>query len=158
MTSIKEKIESLKPHIKHIRTPIKVKSEDWKETADQWMFIFPLGLTFNFFSGIGHRESNTYDKSEYQRLKNAHLTDYGLEQFIKVSKPKKPKVEDLLYSLSSDSTAEEMSFKQWAAEFGFSNDSISALQTYLACQENAEKLRKLGFDNLPALRAHFHDY
>lgn len=34
-------------------------------------------------------------------------------------------------------------FEEFCEEFGYSNDSISALKTYLACQEEAAKLKKI---------------
>lgn len=54
---------------------------------------------------------------------------------------KKPAVQDVLHSLFSDAMAGNLSFNDWCDEYGYSNDSISALNTYKQCCDTAEKLR-----------------
>jgi hypothetical protein len=49
---------------------------------------------------------------------------------------------DVLSCIRLDSSAEGQSFSQWCDEFGYDNDSISALNTYNACLDNAKKLRQ----------------
>lgn len=162
MSKIKEQIAALKCEIRHIRGPIKSKGDEWKETADQWIFIFDGSITSDYWCGIGHREERkglfSMDREDYKRLKDATLTDHGLKIFVGITKPKPPKLDDLLSSLAMDSRAENESFKSWCSDFGSSDDSISALNTYRACQEAGEKLRKLGFRDLEALREHYQDY
>jgi hypothetical protein len=53
-----------------------------------------------------------------------------------------PKLEQLLYCLFLDSSAHEVSFRDWCFEFGYDEDSIKAESIYDACIENYFKLRK----------------
>ena len=68
-----------------------------------------------------------------------------------------PSVDDVLYSLAMESDACEMSFHDWCGNFGYDTDSRSALDTYLACQENGRKLEKAGI-NLCEAREAFAEY
>lgn len=54
-----------------------------------------------------------------------------------------PCAADVIYSLLSDSEACNMSFSDWCENFGCSNDSIKALNTYLVCEEIGHSLRKV---------------
>lgn len=73
--------------------------------------------------------------------------------------PTPPHAADVLYSLLLDSSAAEMTFASWCAEFGYDTDSRKALDTYLACQENADKLARI-FDHTTReqLREALQDY
>lgn len=115
--------------IKHIRGPIAKKSDNWNEQADQWSITIK-GLSFDYYTGIGHRKND---------------------------RPVKPDPIDLLYSLVSDASACDESFDDWCSNYGYDTDSRKALDTYLKCQENALKLRKMGF-NLSDLQTLFQDY
>ncbi len=137
-------IDALKYEVKHIRAPISPGSKDWQATADQWLFIFDNGITCPYYTGIGYRVVATHDKAEFNRLKHATLTPHGLEQFLRLSKPVKPDIKGLIYSLWTDKSAENMSFKDWCADFGYDTDSRKALETYEACQQSGETLKKLG--------------
>lgn len=56
-----------------------------------------------------------------------------------------PNVDDVLNCLFMDSQAGTETFEDFCLNFGYSDDSISALETYKACQENHFKLiRALG--------------
>lgn len=56
-----------------------------------------------------------------------------------------PKIDDILNCLFLDSQAGTETFEDFCLNFGYSNDSIQALDTYKACQENHFKLlRALG--------------
>lgn len=54
-----------------------------------------------------------------------------------------PHVADALHSLILDSSACESSFSEWCAEYGYSDDSIKARETYDACRANTDKLRQV---------------
>ena len=75
---------------------------------------------------------------------NPYVFDYytvpGRRQGLKSPKP--PKVADILYSLLSDASAEQRNFYEWCSDYGYSLDSISALNTYRACLDTAAALRK----------------
>lgn len=96
----------------------KNKSDNWQETADQWCITIN-GIGFEYYTGIGHRDKKT-------------------------DRPQKPELSGVLSSLALDAMACDESFNDWCSNFGFDTDSRKALETYLACQENASKLRKAG--------------
>ena len=69
-----------------------------------------------------------------------YFTGLGCRQGLK--SPRQPKVADVLYSLLSDASAEQRNFHEWCSDYGYSTDSISALNTYRACLDTAAALRK----------------
>ena len=73
-----------------------------------------------------------------------HVFDYytglGCRQGLKIPKP--PKVTDVLYSLICDAGAEQRNFHEWCSDYGYSTDSISALNAYRACLDTAHALHK----------------
>ncbi len=112
---------------KLVREPIKAKSESWQETAYQWLcdFRYEGGFfTVDYYTGSGL------------------VTKKG-ERII----PKKPEIKDVLYSLWSDSQACNQSFDDWCSDYGYSNNSISAFNTYQECCKSGIKLRKLGLSH-----------
>lgn len=130
-------IENLRFDIKHIRDPLKSKSADWKETADHWHITFfhdGGSFTTDYYTGSGHR-------------KQKHGRDFAV----------KPDIKDVIYSLFMDSSAEHENFNDWCANFGYSDDSISALNIYKECLESGRKLRKLGLPRA-YLEELFQDY
>lgn len=54
-----------------------------------------------------------------------------------------PNAAEVLADLARNSTACEMSFADWCADYGYDTDSRKALETYLACQTGAQEVRKL---------------
>ncbi len=50
---------------------------------------------------------------------------------------------DILWAISRDGDAIEMTFEDWASELGYDVDSRKAEKTYRACQDNALRLRKI---------------
>lgn len=60
----------------------------------------------------------------------------------RTKQPLIPTAQDILNSVKLDSQCVEYStFEDWAQEFGYSSDSISAKKTYDICQEQRTKLR-----------------
>lgn len=53
-----------------------------------------------------------------------------------------PKVDDVLNCLFSDALAGSESFNNFCDNFGYSQDSIKALDIYRACMESGSKLRR----------------
>lgn len=101
--------------------------------CDGWQFTFESGNKrarnavsepFWFFTGIGHRFPE----------KQTRLVSPS---------PTLPHVASVLHSLILDSQAARESFPDWCANFGFSDDSINALETYRACIKTAEKLARV---------------
>ena len=100
-----------------IRAPYVKKSDNWQDTAFSWR-VWINDQSFEYYTGSG--------------------------LVLKNGTPKKPVLDDVLYSLLMDSSACDMSFEDWCSDFGYETDSRKALQTYLDCQNNTHKLRKTG--------------
>ena len=83
---------------------------------------------------------------------NPHMFDYftGLGRRQGLKSPKPPKVADVLYSLLSDASAEQRNFYEWCSDYGYSLDSISALNAYRAHLDTAHALHKCFSDELLA--------
>ena len=92
-----------------------------------------------------------------------YFTGLGLRHKPRASwdtpKPKKPKVADVLHSLILDASAADENFHDWCANYGYSDDSIKAMNTYKACLEIAAALRKhFSPDTLRQVRELLQDY
>ena len=72
--------------------------------------------------------------------KRDYFTGLGRRQGLKSPKP--PKVADVMYSLLTDASAEQRNFHEWCSDYGYSTDSINALNVYRACLDTAAALRK----------------
>ena len=152
-------IADLPADARHMRNPLKAKSDDWEETADQWL-VNINGQLFDYYTGIGHREfkkSWPNDHVEYKRLKNAKLTEKGFEAFIAMTTAVPPKLDDVLHSLVMDASACDQSFEGWCEDYGSNPDSIKTFEIYRLCQKNADKLRKAGI-NIEKERERLADY
>lgn len=99
------------------------RDNNWK--CDQWRVELSnkLGMwSTDYFTGLG--------------LRSKPRTSWD------VARPKKPAVADVLYSLFNDAKAADYNFSDWCDEFGYSDDSIKALNMYKACLDTATALRK----------------
>jgi hypothetical protein len=132
-----------------IRDPLKQKSDNWQETAHKWLVTIN-GQDFDFYTGLGHRTACRMGRIgtgfTYDQLKNKNLTESGLKTLLKISKPTPPKLDDVLFSLVNDASANSMSFAEWCSNYGYEVDSRKAFSLYEQCQNNADKLRKAGID------------
>lgn len=110
--------------------------------CDQWRvtLLSKAGFhSFDYFTGLGLR--------------------YKPRASWYTPKPKKPKVADVLHSLIFDASAADENFYDWCANFGYSDDSIKAMNTYKACLETAQALRKhFSPDTLRQVRELLQDY
>lgn len=110
--------------------------------CDQWRVTISSGAgfhSFDYFTGLGlrHKPRASWD----------------------TPKPKKPKVADVLHSLILDASAADENFHDWCANYGYSDDSIKAMNTYKACLETAQALRKhFSPDTLRQVRELLQDY
>jgi hypothetical protein len=119
--------------------------------------------------GIGHRklmphaqrlvkrkhERNILNRNPKKSVENYRLYINELKKDTVIDK--KPCIDDVLYSLVMDSMAMDESFIDWCDNFGYDSDSRKALDIYLKCQENANKLKKLVINISDALKK-FEDY
>lgn len=117
-------IESLPVKITYIG---ETQKDDWK--CDQWRVEInwrkQSGNGFfctDYFTGLGLRR-----KAKQSWAKDSPVT---------------PTVADVLCSLFFDASASEYNFNDWCAEYGYSDDSLKALNTYKQCLEIATNLRK----------------
>ncbi len=61
-----------------------------------------------------------------------------------------PSAANVVSTLLASSSGSDMTFQDWCSDFGYSDDSRKALDTYLSCQVELMNLRRL-------LRGHFND-
>lgn len=106
------------------------------------------GQEFKYFQGSGHFTSyyKKHNKATFGRSKNKKpengLANTSLEGWLH-----KPTLDDVMYCLLSDMTCGDETFNDFCDTFGYTTDSIKALKTYHACQENGTKLKKaIGYD------------
>lgn len=91
---------------------------DWQ--CDQWRVTLTGKSGYwstNYFTGIGLRNKRT-------------------------KQPIKPSKIDVLYCLFNDANAAEYNFSDWCVEYGYSDDSIKAMNTYKQCLDIASALRR----------------
>lgn len=136
MTNIAEfNIETLPVKIDYVGET--VRDGDWK--CDQWRVEISSKAgywTTDYFTGTGLRR-------EVKGLRAMHIKTIKMVGSRWVSaEPVKPKIADVLYSLFNDARASELNFHDWCAEYGYSDDSIKALNTYKQCLEIGTMLRK----------------
>ena len=127
------------------------RDNDWQ--CDQWRVTISSKAgfhSFDYFTGLGLR-TRTYSGygRKWDAMRKKHYDD----------KPNKPKVADVLHSLTLDASAADENFHDWCANYGYSDDSIKAMNTYKACLETAQALRKhFSPDTLHAVRELLQDY
>lgn len=128
--------------------------DEWK--CDQWRVTLSskaAAHSFDYFTGTGLRR-------EVKGLGAMHIKTWktvGNKWVTAV--PVKPKVADVLHSLILDADAANENFDDWCDNFGYSSDSIKALNTYKACLDTARALRKhLSPDALRQARELLQDY
>jgi hypothetical protein len=113
-----ESLETLPIQIDYV---CETRRDDWP--CDQWRVSISSKAGYwstDYFTGLGHRKKVKFG-SDIAR---------------------KPKIADVLHSLTMDASAADENFHDWCATFGYSDDSIKALNTYTACLEIGVALRK----------------
>lgn len=124
----------------------------------EWCFVFSNkhhSEAFEYFTGTGcgpqiseqdlrrgfplvanvakHNRHNITDK-----LLLAQIASYAVRKAKWTPDPI-----EVLWSIARDSDALEMTFEDWAGEFGYDTDSRKAEKTYRACQDGALRLKKI---------------
>jgi hypothetical protein len=116
--------------------------QDQNWDCDQWRVTLSSKAgfhSFDYFTGLG--------------LRHKPKTSWATPT------PKKPKVADVLHSLIMDASAADENFHDWCANYGYSDDSIKAMNTYKACLNIAVALRKhFSPDTLRQVRELLQDY
>lgn len=111
--------------------------KQWGNKAGQWVTTY--------YTGLGLRKAPRGQKCPYPP-RSAMAERWAADTL----KPQRPTVADVLYSLFSDASAADENFSDWCSNYGYSDDSIKALNIYKACTDIAQNLRRQ-FD--PATRA-----
>lgn len=143
-----------------------------KYPRDKWactLHYKDRSATFEFSTGSGNRVLAAGVKregtSKYARRSTGDVVfgdKKAIEQGYLILERKKgkivgPDVADVLSSVLSDAEACETTFDDWCSTFGSNNDSLGALNTYLACQRNGTKVIKLlGYTLFKELRGKEH--
>jgi hypothetical protein len=111
----------------------------WK--YDQWR-VELAGQTFEYKTGIGHRTINKcLSQTDIQWLNR--LKSPTLDIITRYTRQNTPDLAGVIYSLIMDSQAAQESFSDFCDNYGYSNDSISALHTYQECDKIKNKLVKV---------------
>ena len=111
--------------------------------CDHWSVVFTRSgknpITFDYYTGIGHRESKFPMPVDIKRLgKNIVARVEWEKQNVK---PVKPHAASVLYSLLSDARCGEQNFHDFCDELGYNKDSIKDQAIYNACCETLTKMR-----------------
>ena len=118
--------------------------------CDGWRFTLK-NQSFEYFTGLGHREKVNLDTRVRAALDFPGLTEkdkagetmHGrryLQRVQELRKPQIPPIAGLLYSLILDGSACNGSFASWCDNFGLEVDSRKALATYEECQQSFDRL------------------
>ena len=138
-------------------------------SMDKWDCAFTLRdgraahEEFEYFTGLGHRKPHASEmaKNSARSLAKVSKRMLAWEQHYKQwpDQPQAPHAADVLHCLILDSSAAEQTFANWCAEFGYDTDSRKAIATYEACQQGADKLRRVfSRDVLAQLAEALQDY
>jgi len=144
-----EDLEALPVKIAYVGDVIK--EDNW--TDDQWRVTVTSDKgfhSFDYFTGTGHR-TRIYRASgrHYDRAKKVFYDE----------KVKKPKIANVLHCLINDASAADENFHDWCSNFGYSNDSLKALDIYKDCLNTAGALRRhFTRETLAQIRELLQDY
>ena len=113
--------------------------KDWQCDARRVAFKPAAGPAFetDYFTGLGHRKPAKGAPAD----KGRPGTLYREQWEKRYLEPQAPDAADVLYSLVLDAQADSESFPDWCADFGYSDDSIDAFETYRACCDIGRQLR-----------------
>jgi len=140
MNQVLENIEALEALPVKIDYVGQTMRDKWD--CDQWRVTISSNAgfhSFDYFTGLGRRSKPraAWDSP----------------------RPRKPKVADVLHSLTLDASAADENFHDWCANYGCSDDSIKAMNMYKQCLETAQALRKhFSPDTLRQVRELLQDY
>lgn len=149
-----EALEALPVKIDYVSET--TRDNNWQ--CDQWRVTLSSKAgfhSFDYFTGLGLRDTV---RGVLAMNAPGNWFNPKTHQWT-ATKPKKPKVADVLHSLIMDASAADENFHDWCANYGYSDDSIKAMNTYKVCLETAQALRKhFSPDTLRAVRELLQDY
>jgi hypothetical protein len=146
-----EDIETLPVRIEYVAEVPSKWAEDKPCNVDQWRVSVtgPSGYwSTDYFTGLGLRTPAVVRR------------DIGGRTYIKApAKIKKPSIASVMHCLLIYASAADENFNDWCANFGYSDDSLKALNTYKQCLEVGTALRRhFSPATLSALRDLLQDY
>ena len=94
--------------------------------------------TTRYYTGLGLRSPIPALALAFNPPRKGTLAYGALE---KLRKPQLPKIADVLHALFIDADAADYNFNEWCDNYGYSNDSIKAMNTYKECLDTAANLR-----------------
>lgn len=120
----------------------KTPSLNWRVTVGK--------LTTDYQQGYGHIPAPYAQKLGHTRDEQAAIRDaaengrYTRDAYrgYPTARLPEPSAASVLYSLLFDSEALDSPFDEWAEDFGYSSDSISAKATYDACIAIGHQMRR----------------
>jgi hypothetical protein len=136
-------------------------ANQWKDKWSCTISYQDRSATFDYWTGIGHRVVADGWKVEGPSKWGQRFTGdvvFGIKDAIakgvlvlkrvKNEETKRrevagPSVADVLSCLLSETRACTTTFDDWCSDYGDNNDSLKALNTYLACQRNGSKVIRL---------------
>jgi hypothetical protein len=131
-----------------------------KWECDAWRCTFGKGTLredFDYYTGTGHRKVPEWKAGPplvgiYDGMRPPTRNTLKWHAWQKLAKAVPPAAADVLHALIRDAEAANQSFDDWCADLGYSTDSRKALDTYLACQADGTRLRRvLGADLMKCL-------
>ena len=139
-------------HVRFVWIGSDGKRAEWPH--DVWSVTLHHGdktHTTEFKCGIGHRKLPAgFPKkdirsggrgSEYYVERLGWLDDVKAAEAA-LTKPVAPTTADVLACLLSDASGASETFEEWCLNFGFSDDSMKAMETYRACQKTRPALQR----------------
>lgn len=132
------------------------RDEEWQ--CDQWRITLTgksAKIETDYFTGLGRRKP-VKGAPKNTANKNTIASKSWERHYLK---PVTPLAADMLHSLVLESSAVDMSFVDWCADYGYNDDSRKALAMYEACCQVGLDLRKLlTHDQRETLREMLQDY
>lgn len=128
-------------------------NSDWSETALRNLYDVKIttlrgSMTVKFWDSLHNTQITQMSVDDYAkkhfRMNYNCLTLFERTKAIKELKAKQNEAKPTAYDVLACLTKYDCgSFDSFCYEYGYSNDSISALKTYLACGKEYEELRRI---------------
>jgi hypothetical protein len=139
-------------HVRFVSTESNGKRTEWPH--DVWSVTLHYGdktHTTEFKCGIGHRKllagfpkrdiRSGYKGMEYYVERYGWLDGIKAAE-AKLTKPIAPSTADVLAALLSDASGAGETFEEWCSNYGYSDDSMKAMETYRTCQKTRAALQR----------------
>lgn len=125
-------------------------ADEWEWKADRFLVTLEKGgvkIEVNFSMGIGNRIVDRFIPYHLRKYAGKQIP-FGIKpcmrsQLLPYTKHVNPTAIQVIAILLLDASCARGTFEDFCDECGYDTDSRKALETYLACQENGSKLRKL---------------